>query len=602
MKKSLIVSISAVLLSVLTLGACGPTDSSTSENISSQDTSVPGPSEGTEIFTIDQLLNGEISDDTGYWEPTYNGRHVRIEKAGVVLAYEHEMYIQQTTGETVGDLHSIQIVNNETDFTEYFYNNLVNVEGDVALLEDRIVLENATVELVDDGKDKEDNFVYFWPNMDRTALDNGTKFYAGTMVSSILQVASKPTTVVEGQEMTFQVTFPGEDLDTTNEENIFLMDFTVPSCLKAEEIEEVNALFSGLEVGDGLYVLATLHFIEGYFSYLYMPGVGTNEIYNYPTTLDNIFKTAEEVKNGFLKFHTTSFEEFPVLEAIDSKTNKNLIYSYVGDDSRYTSATNNLYMINAYTYNTEEVYEILRQAFLDANWTIRVEDASVPVVEFESPVQEGAGKPHNTVDLIVNEGSVSIGCITNTPFVYPHEANYDTFEELAAGLKLNVERYAKAKDFLLANGARNYKTGLVDVKSILGEGELVTTYHLSKKKESINVVNNIEAAHELVRFELNVADETRLNALKEAYIEALKANGFVAISVPKSTKKVPTGDGLYNHATGEWIALKDITATLVPATTGEEAHDAYGTISLYVDAVSIEVSRTLKGFLPEAEA
>lgn len=342
---------------------------------SEEPSSEPQPSEEPAItLTIAAAL--EIDAQPPYTF-TYIGEKIRIEDATLTTIFGDKAFIQQSFGETVGDLANMEI--HVADWGECTgTRQIVTVEGTLADVGGHAVLEDAVIVEVNGDAD---TGTYYWPGVDRSKWDgNFNRSFHGFWFTANVQLVSIPTTVVAGTAQTFQVVFPGEDNDATNPNNTFLIDVTIPAEITENEATYINEWLGGLyyvlnestkeweevqgepiAVGDYVEMFAMCDYTDYVASFVFN---GSSALNSAPVEIDNVFTTWADVAIEEL---IVDGEGFAFME--DSNA-----YSYVVDDSRWGTSVydpeNSAIFVTAYTYDAEGLSEYVINAVTEAEWQV----------------------------------------------------------------------------------------------------------------------------------------------------------------------------------------------------------------------------------------
>ena len=342
---------------------------------SEEPSSEPQPSEEPAItLTIAAAL--EIDAQPPYTF-TYIGEKIRIEDAKLTTIFGDKAFIQQSFGETVGDLANMEI--HVADWGECTgTRQIVTVEGTLADVGGHAVLEDAVIVEVNADAD---TGTYYWPGVDRSKWDgNFNRSFHGYWFTANVQLVSIPTTVVAGTAQTFQVVFPGEDNDATNPNNTFLIDVTIPAEITENEATYINEWLGGLyyvlnestseweevqgepiAVGDYVEMFAMCDYTDYVASFVFN---GSSALNTKPVEIDNVFTTWADVAIEEL---IVDGEGFAFME--DSNA-----YSYVVDDSRWGTSVydpeNSAIFVTAYTYDAEGLSEYVINAVTEAEWQV----------------------------------------------------------------------------------------------------------------------------------------------------------------------------------------------------------------------------------------
>lgn len=356
MKKGIFVALSAVALFGLVLTGCEPTVTSSSTTTTSggnQQTSSQTSSQGTTsteptptVMGVADVLDWDLQNNC----PTYDGDLVTFEEVTVLDKLEGSIYVQQVLGQTIGDLASIQIFcDNPDDFKN---GNVVNATGTIGTDDGRIVLLDAEVTKVADG---EEYMFYYFPDYTRSSHDSyATRFTSGVPVQGTFEVATAPTTIVGGESQTFYVVFPGEDTDTENPMNYFLMPVHIPANLTAREVQLLNITLSSIKAGDFINAVWCLH-------YSATEGVGfllssmTTQLMSKidSSSITGIFDG--ENRGTDVVDYLPSFLLPEELAYMPSDLGHADVYSFYVDDSLYDASSNYSFNIIAYTYSTTQM-------------------------------------------------------------------------------------------------------------------------------------------------------------------------------------------------------------------------------------------------------
>lgn len=291
MKKNLI-KILAISTLVFGLGACNfgqPTnkseesskqESSQQSETSSSESQQSESSESSEEEALEATIS-ELLDLNAQGKWALEGKKVVIKNLAVAAFYGNTLIGSTALGDTVNTLRAIQINYDEIDPLPEGARNIfaaeITAEGVLEDEEGHPVINNAKVTITnarlydDDGNRVPDTgaSVYYWNNFSRSGFGG----YVGRSLSfptrGTYQLASLPGELSTDEEATFEVVFPGENLDTEDLDNDSLITCYVPAGLAAGQVSALNAFFADAEVGDGVDMFAIT-----YFNYTVCGGAG----------------------------------------------------------------------------------------------------------------------------------------------------------------------------------------------------------------------------------------------------------------------------------------------------------------------------------------
>lgn len=378
--KKLLLTVLASLSLVVT--ACTPAGGSSDPSSSEAPSSEAGP----QVVTIKEAIEWDLENAAPYLD----GQVVRLEDVSVTSNYGTSSlsvcWSDIAEDGTINDFVSMEVVT--TEKTSFGWKDVVNVTGTVTSTNGRPHLKDATVEwAVDEETSKGAGSVIYSRYQTRAYWDH----YASRAVSSsyfeaTLQLASLPGTLTAGQGGSFQVVYPGEKLEISDD-NWNIIDVMIPTLSEAEATM-YNAAFEGLEVGDGVLMFAQSYF-DSYPKALMVPETLRIQDGWVPTQLD-IFQTWAETEAYIADTYQLDASFVPETFEDDS------IYAWTVDDSLLDSY--DCLNINAGTDEAAAVYEKFTD-ILDADETftlvaadVEAEDGSVQSFYVINPVVNEAGE------------------------------------------------------------------------------------------------------------------------------------------------------------------------------------------------------------------
>ena len=291
MKKNLI-KILAISTLVFGLGACdfgqqtnkseesSKQESSQQSETSSSETQQSESSESSEEEAIEATIT-ELLDLNAQGKWTLEGKKVVVKGLAVAAFYGNTLIGSTALGTTVNTLRAIQINYDEIDPLPEGARNIfsaeINAEGVLEDEEGHAVINHAKVTITnarlydENGNRVPDTgaSVYYWGDFSRTGFGG----YVGRALSfptrGVYQLASLPGEISADEEATFEVVFPGENLDTEDLDNDSLITCYIPAGISAGQAAALNEFFADAEVGDGVDMFAMT-----YFNYTVCGGAG----------------------------------------------------------------------------------------------------------------------------------------------------------------------------------------------------------------------------------------------------------------------------------------------------------------------------------------
>lgn len=256
MKRNL-VKILALSAIVLALGACNKNGNSSQPGPSSDTSTEPaGPAELTILEVFE--LNGQNF--------LHEGEEIVLKQQCIYGNYGNTYIagVPYEAAETILDFKGLEVELSETpDWKGETLGRYANVDvtGTLENVQGRPVLKNASLTInaeaqYDEAGERVDNdgaySAGYWGKkvFKREYFDEYMgRNMNGTMFEGIFQLASKPETVSATSGSSFYVTFPGEDLDVTDEDNDSLVLVEIPEGLNENAVTKINTFFASAEVG-----------------------------------------------------------------------------------------------------------------------------------------------------------------------------------------------------------------------------------------------------------------------------------------------------------------------------------------------------------------
>ncbi len=326
MKKNILKSLAVSVLAVVALAGCTTNADSSSVDVTSTSTET-----GPTVTTISDVLVWDSDNN----QPDAIGAYVTFQNVTVIGNLEESVYVMQVDSA----IYSIQVFIEGYD-NSYTVGNEINVTGTIGTVEGRIVLLDAVAELVDEG-----DFSFYYYATYRSYFDSlVSRTLSGTVLGVTLQLAEDVGILTYGESKTFYVTFPGEDTDTDNVYNYFLMPVYVPATLTRTEVLTFNQYFASLQAGDAISGYFNYHYINGESGFLFsdiaLAYAGETSVSVF--TDDDRGTAIMSAVESYVIGDEAAF--MPESIAVDT------IYSYYLDDYYYEDYGQ--FSIMAYTYNT----------------------------------------------------------------------------------------------------------------------------------------------------------------------------------------------------------------------------------------------------------
>ena len=250
--------------------------SSESQSSESQSSESSSSEEEAQEVTITEILDLNAQ---GKW--ALEGKKVVVKGLAVAAFYGNTLIGTTALGTTVNTLRAVQIDYDEIDDLPEGARNIfaaeITAEGVLQDEEGHPVITHAKVSITNARRYDENNqridgtgaSVYYWNNFSRAGFGS----YVGRALSfptrGVYQLASLPGEVTTDAASTFEVVFPGENLDTENLDNDALITCYIPAGLSAGQAAAINAFFEGKQAGDGVDMFAIT-----YFNYSVCGGAG----------------------------------------------------------------------------------------------------------------------------------------------------------------------------------------------------------------------------------------------------------------------------------------------------------------------------------------
>lgn len=313
-----------------------------------QNTTYTALFEKEEIFyTVEEL----ITFDGDY--PLHYGKEVFLEDVGIVSIYSDDTFAV-TPIHNPTDFFSIEVKAKENIKDTFTKKDVVTVIGTLDVLNGRPYINNATVTWGYDGDQySADDSAYIGTVelKDREYWESKIdKKESGNLYYSYMNLASVPD-VVPGEDLTFYLTFPGEDIEISDR-NFYLIEARIPA-LDENEAEYVSSWANKFKKGDGIYINMQIYY-DNHLLVLLPYDLINSSRFNIPYSHKNVFSTYEPVVEYIEKEYSTQYITFPNMS-------NEYTYNYVAKTAYET--VNNSSMkytrISLYTYEMDELMNYL---------------------------------------------------------------------------------------------------------------------------------------------------------------------------------------------------------------------------------------------------
>lgn len=461
----------------------------------------------------------------------------------------------------------------------------VDVTGRLANVNGRPVIQEASIEINaearydEEGNRDENDGAYsagYW-GTDLFVRDYYDEYMTrkmnGTLIEGVFQIASKPGELSTSSEASFQVVFPGENLDLEDPDNYSLINVTIPAGLDEEVITKTNTFLNSVEAGDFVDLMGITRWdtSKGGMGIL-LENWWTK--YAAEATEDQI----PEILSSWAEVSTVISPLYnqPVvdLSGANEEDPLNAPFSYLIDDSNYEANPRD-YWTDAYKDILVVVSDPEACGTVKITANLKASDADAYYDAIFTKL-EGLGFVSSTVESGI--------------YVFSRAESEEVVEEVllmayetSAQIYYTAPRIVVDADFetvTLASAAYNVRVSeLLDsafTTALPGAAsELIANVNFSWAYE-MYYYNKYQFTAYDYEFEISfVAEATaeQIAALAQSYQAAIAGAGFV--EAYQSTLGV---QGLWNAATGEFIAALELTeeSTLyldVMVLSGEMADD-----------------------------
>ena len=353
---------------------------------------------------------------------------------------------------------------------------------------------------------------------------------SGAMLEGVFQIASMPEVITQEQGTTFEVVFPGENLDVEDLDNYSLIEIQVPDGMNAAGVTAFNEYFADKEVGDFFTYFGTGQYdlIENIGFGLVIDSFGAQFLED-PEEEPEIFSTWADVAAAAGEYFND-----PLPELGDDR-----VFSYTYE---FGGAATDV-ILEDYVFLTDKA----NANCVTLTYNYKPADAEDIVDGFVAKLEElgwveGSGDLQGIFTLTVED--VCIG-----------EIIIDGASETGLSYYYMAEKPAPAADFNAVKTVYEGRVaGRVDklgwTSALVDVDPAGATYELNYANEDVYKTNyGIGMYYYMfyIGFE-NPLDADAQQTLVENYLTALVGNGFVA--------KRNTGfdvDSLYNETTGEFL-------------------------------------------------
>lgn len=451
-------------------------------------------------------------------------------------------------GTSITTLRGLEIHSNEVVAFEHGsgWAALFDVEGTLTDVNGRAVIDDAVVTVTSERIYNESGTgytgggsVYYWPAvyMNRGNWDQYLgRVMSGAMLEGVFQIASMPEEITQEQGTSFEVVFPGENLDVEDLDNYSLIEVQVPDGMSAAGVKAFNEYFAEKEVGQFFTYFGSGQYdlVENIGYGLVIDSFGAQFLED-PEEEPEIFATWADVAAAAGQYFND-----PLPELGDDR-----VFSYTYE---FGGAATDV-ILEDYVFLTDKE----NANCVTINYNYKPADADEIVDDFVAKL-ETLGWEEQTGDLqgifLLSEGEECVGeliidaasetglsyyYMAAAPEVGPEEtyAEFETFAEAKA-------TYEKRAAALVGEG---FTSALVDNTTAAALYDLdwsYETYYYTKWTD------------EIYEYDFTFAYE-ELPADAEDYPALLAEAGFVAKRLYDYTI-----DGLFNPETNEFIAKLEI--------------------------------------------
>ena len=291
---------------------------------------------------ISELLT--INAETKGWE--LEGQLVKIENLVLQGKYGNTLIGGATVGNTIVDLRGVEIQAKKMPEFKLGsgYGADITAVGRVKDVNGRLTLQDAKVTVNSerdydnppaDGSSKYSGglSMSYCPAAYLTRSLWDTYFgrtFSGALYEGTFQLASVPGTLSGSADTSFQVVFPGENLDLEDTENYSLIKVNVPGAVSETAIEKFNGFFSDKKVGDFITLCGLLQYdLEknlgmGYVVENFWQQAGLEE----PSSTPDVYYSWD-----YVDYYTYGYvtESLPYLASSDETAAINAPFSYLID-------------------------------------------------------------------------------------------------------------------------------------------------------------------------------------------------------------------------------------------------------------------------------
>lgn len=545
MKKSLLVGFSALLLATTVLAGCNPSSSTSQPSSDSSDTSTTQPSvKVVQVGDINQI-------DFETRKSVLDGEVVKVEGVIVSAVLDGSFNVQeQVLTDNQNPLRHLEVLGTH----EVDHATKVNVTGTVSMNKGHICLADATVEKV--ASDPNETGIYNYINFSRAAYDASSSMIAnGNVYNGVVVPASyELPSLTLGKGATIQVTFPGEDNDTTNEENPFIVDLVIPSIVSQNAVNRWNRdivpAVAKLKEKAGINIFTSIYYNEGSAQLILDDfGLLAGSSAGYATAVvevEGVYKTFAEASTEYLPEYIlpSGLSLFPTLDDENA-------FSFVVDSSLYLDYMEQfggLLTITVPSYNTADLLTTYVNAFTASeNWDSAGEQDGYYffVTKDQSMVVVLGDQFHNVMieihnynpTILVSEGAGSASAV------------FSEYQNL-------IRSYESAQIVNLGTVTEEgqestWTSKLVDPTEVLTANEAevyATSLFRSEEESKLEEKQVVETLQ--VLFTLKNAG--KLQTLWSAYLSEFANNGFtsVVLGTDEEGKEVL---GLFNATTRELV-------------------------------------------------
>lgn len=524
MKKSLLAGFTALLFASTVLAGCNPSSTSSGPTTGGSDTSTSTTDDVAKVVKVGDI--NQIDFETR--KSVLDGQFVRIEGVIVSAILDGSFNVQeQVLTDQTNPLRHLEVLGTH----EVSHASKVNLTGTVSMNKGHICLADATVEKAPSNPNEDG--IYNYINFSRAAYDASSSMIANGNVYNgvVVPTTYELPTLKLGEGATIPVTFPGEDNDTSKEDNPFIIDLVIPSVVSQNAVNRwnrdiVTKMATAKEAG-GINIFTSVYYNEGVAQLILDDfGLLAGSSAGYATDvveIEGVYKTFADASTEYLPEYIlpSDLAKFPALD------NENA-FSFVVDTSLYLDYVEQfggLLTVTVPSYNTADLLTTYVNAFTASeNWDsageqdgyyfFATKDQAMVVVladQFHNVMIE----IHNyNLTILVNEGANSAAGIFGEYQNLMREYETANLVDLGTVTEEGQEstwtsKIADPTEILTTNEAEIYATSLFRSKE-------------ESKLEEKTIVETIQ-----VLFTLTNA--SKLSTLMKGYLDTFATNGFTEV-------------------------------------------------------------------------